>query len=124
MKNSHYTQATNTETQENNKIIAEFMGYEIQKDPTERFFGRYKTPITKVWVKENELSFDSDWNWLMPVLIEIGNKTGFALTLGENYCYWNNDGENPFAREYGGYDNILNIYEAVVDLIKWYNENK
>ena len=56
-----------------NAIIAEFMGYEIQKDPTERFFGRYKSPITKVWTKENELSFDTDWNWLMEVVEKIFN---------------------------------------------------
>lgn len=104
-------------------IIAEFMGYEIQKDPTERFFGRYKSPIG-AWHKEIDLSFHHDWNWLMEVIKEIGNKTDFELVMGYDYCYWNNEGEQPLEGFEGGYGDIIYIYSAIISFIKWYNENK
>lgn len=111
MKNSTDTQVTNSETQESNKLIAEFTGYEIQKDPTERFFGRYLTPDTKVWVKKNELSFDTDWNYLMPVVEKI-------LNLKDTYA-------QERQRVFNSISPDINItYTAVISFIKWYNENK
>ena len=101
---------------ENNRLIAEFMGYKIQKDPTERFFGRYRTAITKVWVKENELCFHSDWNWLMEVVEKI-----FKDFYKLNPC--------PIGLKMEIEKQLIavdkeKVYKSCVEFIKWYNENK
>jgi hypothetical protein len=49
---------------EKNVIVAKFMGYKEQTDPTERWFGLFYKP-NYGWISERELSFDSDWNNLM-----------------------------------------------------------
>ena len=124
---------------ENNKLIAEFMGYEIQKDPTERFFGRYKSPIG-VWHKEIDLSFHHDWNWLMEVVKKI-EKTTIRETHGqfnENECEAtiSISIENTFCQilsngaflneiiSINGESKIEAVYSACVEFVKWYNENK
>ena len=117
-------------TVENNRLIAEFMGLK----PVNVFGGwsvsKDHVSVNSATEEEAMQSFckstkyDSDWNWLMEVIKEIADKTGFQLTLGEDYSYWNNQGENPFTIDYGGYNNINSVYEAVVDLIKWHNSNK
>lgn len=110
-------------TTENNKIIAEFMGYEIQKDPTERFFGRYKQPLG-AWTKEIDLSFHHDWSWLMEVVEKIESLNfDFAIYTGSAISIINTK-DFPF-------DEIINlvasskiqaVYNACVEFIKWYNE--
>ena len=72
----------------------------------------------------SEMKFSTDWNWLMEVIKEIGNKTDFELVMGYDYCYWNNEGEQPLEGFEGGYGDITYIYSAVISFIKWYNENK
>ena len=132
MENLHNTQATNTETQENNKIIAEFMGvkprlispdvYGYSDSP---FFNCiHDTPEKVIESISKYVKYHSDWNWLMPVIQEIGNRTGYELCMHLEYSYWNNSGNDATGSEYGGYENIASIHYAVVSFIKWYNENK
>ena len=106
--------------QENNKLIAEFLGYS-QPHPD--------YPKSSYWYKKGEnplcfLSFNSDWNWLMSVIKKIGDETNYELVMGYDYCYWNNEGEQPLEDFEGGYGDIIYIYNAVVSFIKWYNANK
>ena len=104
-------------TTENNKIIAEFMGFKEQKDPTERFFGQWliNKPSEIAWSnREKILFFDCDWNWLMEVIFKI-------TKLGVSY----DDKGNELFLKIG--ENLLMLkiqptYDAVFDLIKWYNE--
>ena len=57
---------------ENNKLIAEFMGFKLQDNPNERWFGQWFTNPTDVWSNRIEiLHFDSSWDWLMPVVEKI-----------------------------------------------------
>jgi hypothetical protein len=116
---------------ENNKIIAEFMCYKIQKDPTERFFGRYRTPITKVWVKETELCFHSDWNWLMEVVGKIENLKSDVIIQGNSFGYICNirhfKGVTDVEFKFQGSSKTAKmeaVYNACIKFIKWYNENK
>ena len=103
---------------ENNKLIAEFMGLsEIAKTNGIVFKDNNTDEI-------HLIKYNSDWNWLMPVIKEIGDKTDFELVMGYGYCYWNNEGEQPLGDFEGGYSDIIYIYSAVASFIKWYNENK
>lgn len=101
---------------ENNILIAEFMGW--------------KTKDIKQFVLLYDYSPNRDWNQLIKVVKAIGDKTEHELVSGHNYSYWNRYGENPILdkednpQEFGGYSDIINIYEACVTFVKWYTQNK
>jgi len=99
---------------ENNKLIAEFMGYEVKH-------GKCYSP------KYNDgtiapMQFDRSWDWLMPVVEKI-----------EGLGYWvnRNDGDVTISNKSdivvitpmssGGIDMM---YKAVVEFIKEYNDER
>ena len=102
---------------ENNKLIAEFMGYEIQKDPTERFFGRYKSPIG-TWYKEIDLAFHHDWNWLMKVVEKIYQTYSYY----DKYIDYNSSQFTSGKIELS--TKIESVFVDCLEFIKWYNQNK
>ena len=120
MENSVNTQATNNETQENNKIIAEFMGvkprlispdvYGYSDSP---FFSCiHDTPEKVIESISKYAKYHSDWNWLMPVIAKC------RIESNEEDSYWE-------AIYYSLADlDIDNVYTAVVSFIEWYNANK
>ena len=96
-------------TTENNKIIAEFMGYK-KNTPSKDFF---QHPTEKNRYDRIEfLSYDSDWNWLMEVVEKIYN-TKAPYELHKNI-------EDAFI--YKVENRIESVYNACVEFIKWYNE--
>ena len=110
----------------NNKLIAEFLGY-TQPHPD--------YPNTTYWYKKDQppltvLLFDTDWNWLMEVVekIELNNKKFGIVTLhglGRTKvdCYNNEQISNRIDilnQKYG----IAPTYNACVEFIKWYNNEK
>jgi hypothetical protein len=154
---------------EENKLIAEFMGFKPINMTTQccscrteltvgsdiRYTKNYdaycnngecsdsistigSTTIEPCWfdgdddiVNEDELCYDTSWNWLMPVVKRIrGIEEGMLV---ERIDFMPNDG---VAIHIIGRDSIIvdanpNIYgdrdaayKAVVEFIKWYNENK
>ena len=110
-------------------IIAEFMGYKIQKDPTERFFGRYLTPITKVWINEIDLAFHHDWNWLMEVVEKIeslptmkDNGNFFFEIHQDSVTVFNSTRMDIIIEVIGQGSRINNTYQAVIEFIQWYNK--
>lgn len=122
MENSVNTQATNTETQENNKIIAEFMGvkprlispdvYGYSDSP---FFSCiHDTPEKVIESISKYVKYHSDWNWLMPVITKITTLDEFQNKYEFNDLFW-----DTFTQL-----DINDIYQQVVLFIKWHNENK
>ena len=96
-------------TEDNNKLIAEFMGLSIKEgvcyytDEDDMF------PMG-IEVEEPYIPYDEDWNWLMPVVQK---------------CYKIDDEE--------GFDNLVDAvstldingtYQAAVKFINQYNKNK
>lgn len=98
---------------ENNKLIAKFMG-------SIRFCNIHGmeeliTPnsITIIPFHDDEIRYDESYDWLMPVVEKIS-----SLTTEDNYNF------NFYKVLSLNIDASLNhIYEAVVEFIKWYNEN-
>jgi hypothetical protein len=112
-------------TAENNKLIAEFMGYKlfggnkycIDAHPQKRFVHKGLLNESVDFTPE-QMQFHTSWEWLMPVVRKIV----------ELSC---NDNDDAFLSN--EYTNILEIiplairedsYKVVVEFIKWYNENK
>jgi len=68
------------------------------------------------------VKFDSDWNWLIPVVNKITQTckgTKIYEELDKKWSYMFDHNCYPFFE-----NNISKIYDAVIDFIVWYNEYK
>ena len=103
---------------ENNKLIAEFMGYEN--------VGTLSNPMYEYGERGGcrsleDLCYHESWNWLMPVVQKIeslgyvftiqGGKAEYGEMISETRC---------FIAE----DKISSTYQAVVEFIKTYNNEE
>jgi hypothetical protein len=77
--------------------------------------------------------YNSDWNWIMKVVEEIGlrnfhdkNLMGIVTIHGLNRtsirCYINEELINVI--DCSGVSGIGSIYDACIEFIEWYNKNK
>ena len=108
-------------TTENNKLIAEFMKWDILNDMT------YSKATKGKWVELDKLKFHSNWNWLMEVVekIESLHESNNVL-IGTNITYVQI--HNKVSNEQETFKGVSNIkiqavYNTCVEFIKWYNEN-
>ena len=109
---------------EDNKLIAEFMGSKVTIN---NYFvnGMYQT------LKDEELKYNSDWNWLMEVVEKIEsltdiNSNGCFMVLesiGFNAKFIFDDGTR-ILKDNKGESKIQSVYNACIEFIKWYNLNK
>ena len=122
-------------TTENNKIIAEFMGLKIvggylQKyvdnntEPKQYWEGKPKTFEHQIcgWQithHESKIQYHSDWNWIMEVVEKIKFKTDCASFNFEDWQSLINAIEICLLNL-----NIQDTYNACLEFIKWYNEQK
>ena len=65
------------------------------------------------------LEFDTNWNWLMPVIVKIGNLNYNTVKGLEEMV----DRKFPI-NENQLFIGIENVFKKAVEFIKWYNENK
>lgn len=114
---------------ENNLIIAKFMGWEKCKRCS-RDCGYYVLPKSPLTFHPSQMEYHKSWNWLMPVIELISR-----LPLNEfEKCYPRTFGMQD---EHGNYmfrfnnhglfynkELITAAYEAVIDFIKQYNNDK
>lgn len=127
---------------ENNKLIAEFMGYEnvsgVNHHPEYKIPSQsYELPDFDNRIMEtidvfspyfDDMKFHSDWNWLMPVVekIEKSGRTSVVFEqdnliiithslhqMGEKYMC------KQFSRK--SESKIEAVYTVCVEFIKWYN---
>jgi hypothetical protein len=118
---------------EQNKLIAEFMGFTNEKN-----LGWYDNDmlLSQIVYDLNdgncfdELLFDKSWDWLMPVVEKINSividEVGTRVTMRSNATLIERVGEERW--EAGpiitGEGMLINTYKAVIEFIKWYNETK
>ena len=111
-------------TTENNKKLAEFLGWEVK---------HYSTPICDIvtpfgQLTETQLKFHNDWNWIMLVAEKIEQtetKDGRTFTIDLHK-------DNVIINQYGKYNNeiivteggtrIENLYKACIEFVEWYNK--
>ena len=117
-------------TTENNKIIAEFMGWKLgHPDLFELRWGNDWFKGRDKKTNKGYLFFDSDWNWLMEVVEKIEGLRGledaedvlYFVTIELSYCEIK---AYNFVIEQEGSDKKEAVYNACVEFIKWYNEQK
>jgi hypothetical protein len=109
----------------NNKLIAEFMGLEEIYTP---LLNIYEISETETCL-ETDLAYHTDWNWLMPVVEKIEHIDSIdvnILTNGTRIYEWRSGGKVIIdnSADISFSNKIEHTYHAVVEFIKWYNENK
>ena len=129
-------------TTENNKLIAEFMGYTILQ------YSGNNNPVYNIPVRKEDqpgigyvpefMKYHKSWDWLMLVVEKIENiaddnlphlsfsKNNFCVLIGTyNSLITSGDlmGDLPMFNKHSG-SKIEATYKAVVEFIQWYNENK
>lgn len=113
---------------ENNKLIAEFMDWEIhptmfQKMQKKGIKQGFRKLSDFVFIKD--LAYHSDWNWLMEVvekiesldfIFSIHHETANIFNGGCNELKYNETVQARTKKEA--------VYNACIEFIKWYNLNK
>lgn len=103
-------------TLENNKLIAEFLGLEVQQN------GTYFDPEVNEFIRLENLDFSTSWDMLMQVVEKI-EKTN----LGSLEIQSKNLVLLQYNRKTDKYYNstlIENVYNACVEFVKFYNNGK
>jgi hypothetical protein len=103
---------------ENNKIIAEFL---CTTQKTEGLDDCYILKSMAYHIED--LKFNTDWNWLMEVVEKI-ESLDFILPSQEYGQYKAMKIEDALTIKYKDTTKIEAVYNACVEFIKWYNENK
>ena len=108
-------------TEENNRLIAEFMGLVESSIPNK--FWTEKTKEGFGVGKFVDLNYHTSWEWLMSVVEKIENiqfnveQSGGSCTI--HPCVL----KEPVFETYST-NRLEATYQAVIQFIEWYNENK
>ena len=102
-----------TTTQEHNQIIGKFIGWIPYNGLNPKW--KYSFETNKLFhvpacVTQDELQFHTSWEWLMPVVKKISECNDYPRHLDIDQL-------NIF-HSHG------RVYNAVIQFIEWYNENK
>lgn len=110
---------------ENNILIADFMGLELEETLTGlKVYARkhLRNPnklndIVTDYYEPKELKYHNSWDWLMPVVEQIKNIGTHSKTTDLEYTLLDNiDDALIIVR-------IDLVYSAVIEFIKWHNKN-
>ncbi len=100
--------------EKSNKLIAEFMGWDIQSPttiPTNLHLSNLELDNGEVM----ELKFNTSWDWLIPVVQKIGDEY-LNTPFDETYSHLTEQYENIWTLE--------DTYNAVIEFIKDQNTIK
>lgn len=121
-------------TIEDNKLIAEFIGYPAKdKDSVEATLigSKYYRHIGNKmfyyiqgdWHVEDYLLFHIDWNWLM-IVVENINELGYHVSIHDGHVLiWNDNDLAPIVDEFDR-KTITATYKAVIEFINFYNRQQ
>lgn len=110
----NWSYAYNDSDMKENKLIAEFMGYEILYRPySNGFIEISETELCDV----DDLEYHTSWDWLMPVVIKCFDDLNFK-------DFQNSDDLNFKLNDALLETNIESLYKAVVEFIKQWKKIK
>lgn len=126
---------TNKEILEGNRLIADFIKMTVDDDGIVYVDDKFFDELEDNYYEEsdfpyNEYLFHKSWNWLMPVVekiesLEFGEHEYFTVNIvgGNNSYIESSTGE--LITEIMGRDRskIFTVWTAVIEFIKWYNDN-
>lgn len=109
--------------EEGNKLIAGFMGHKVS-------YGLEKAMLISTGdINYTPVKYHKSWDWLMPVVEKIDKdfSKNFEVIIYSASCYihkWNEDKQVYDTFISGVGKKIDAVYGAVIEFIKWYNENR
>lgn len=122
---------------ENNKLIAEFMGFVADKsfevklaDGINTSYYYYKDDV--MYLPET-MAYHSDWNWLMEVVEKIHSMQSYGVLINPNGTYIQDEDDKVICMTFKNEEvngeiisssNIEATFNCCVEFIKWYNEQK
>ena len=115
---------------QNNKLIAEFIGmvYDNHNNQPNKYWEltdeqNFVSP--KPYPQDKDLKFHSDWNWLMEVVEKI-ECCDFIFSIHHEVAnIFNGEcNELTYNETTQARTKIEAVYNACLEFIKWYNENK
>lgn len=118
----------------NNKLIAEFMGYEYfgwnnpNRQPQHFKHGYWvrkgvKIHSPKINMMYNPLLYNTSWDWLMPVVIKIHQTKMCEFVIRSAAVNLSYNGVTTCFSS--GMKDLLELtYTAVVQFINWYNQQE
>lgn len=119
------------DTREKNEKIIKFLGYELVNDAPKEFPNGYYAQIDGGdWYAIEELCFHNSWDELLGVVRRIDNLYHEAFPTNEKFIEMTLNHERPIDEHYINVvalpmaTPILEVFEAVVKFIDWFNEQK
>jgi hypothetical protein len=104
----------------NNKLIAEFLGLETIRFNKEMYLLKWKKNL--VQQKDDTIfKFDTDWNWLMEAVEKI-NDFNNVVSINENHVLIINNEKSKVIVDVVAGNMLEATYNAVVEFIKLHNE--
>ena len=132
--------------EENNRIIAEFMGWSTHPRHGDKYLiNKSKDRVNLPWYSEcnweaslREFNYHSDWNILMPVVEKIENTKIKDYSISTditddktfiNVWHYGDGGKwsiliSNLNEEYKDFNKMQRTYKAVVKFINFYNKQK
>ena len=132
--------------EENNKIIAEFMGWSTHPKHGDKYLiNKSKDRVNLPWYSEcnweaslREFNYHSDWNILMPVVEKIENTKIKDYSISTditddktfiNVWHYGDGGKwsiliSNYNEEYKDFNKIQRTYKAIIEFINFYNKQK
>jgi hypothetical protein len=118
----HYNKVMNTT--ENNKLIAEFMGFKRKGNSHIILLKDGFVPFER---NVGHLEFHTSWDWLMPVVQKI-DEMGYNVHISRISCKITPILENDnviTSFVCGNVDKKIKlVYDTVVEFTKWYNKEQ
>jgi hypothetical protein len=111
-----------------NELIAEFMGFKKVGNVMEKWEDGY-TSVLCCDIKDLKY-YEGSWDWLMPVVEKIENTgDGFISRVTgcriEGYlCDFVDQENTEISLQFSQTAKIDAVYKAVVEFIKWHNQQK
>jgi hypothetical protein len=106
---------------EENKLIAEFMGYHYV---AETKMAHDYFIVKGIYIRPDGIKFDSDWNWLMDVVDKIeGLNFSVEMNRQEEGDYQCLIVKKEIIVQTFSSNKMQSIYQSVIKFIKWYEQN-
>ena len=108
---------------ENNKLIAEFMGYPKHKID---FVGKRLN-----FENSKHNTYHKDWNWLMKVVEKIHSMQSYGVLINPNGTYIQDEDDKVICMTFKNEEvngeiisssNIEATFNCCAEFVKWYNE--
>jgi len=114
---------------ENNKLIANFRKSDYNSEIVSICQDLYDKGFRSIEIIDNKEPlfeyphYHSDWNWLMPVVEKI-ESLGYDVIINGEWCNINSVELEDDICDISIKGKINAVYLAIVEFIKWHNENK